>query len=139
MENLGSAHRSCDVSHTPSRRYRILPLTITYLLLCLVPASFGVLLSYTAQPGGITQSNAFIAPFLGPWSRTLPPNPHPVSTWSHKYTLFAECLTAVLAFSLIGSYLATSRWLRLTSTVVAMPATVLWTLSGLLKVASQLA
>jgi hypothetical protein len=112
-------------------------LSIMYGLICLLPAFFGVLLSFAAQPGGITQSNAFLAPFLGPWSQTLPPNPHPVSTWSAQHTAFAMCLTVVLVFSIAGSYLARSHWLGCTSTVVAVLALVVWVLAGLLKVVSQ--
>jgi len=139
MENLGPEHKERDMNQTLAIKDRLLPLSVTYLLLCLLPAFFGVLLSYTAQPGGITQSNAFIAPLLGPWSQTLPPNPHPVSTWSPEYTLFTHCLTAVLAFAIIGSYIAGRHWLRLTSTVVAVLALILWALAGLAKVVSQLA
>ncbi len=117
---------------------RILFLSIIYGLICLVSAFFGILLSFTAQPGGITQSNAFLAPFLGPWSQTLPPNPHPVSTWSPQQTAFAKCLTVVLVFSIVGSYLAINRWLRYTSTGIAVLALVTWVLAGLLKVVSQL-
>ena len=117
---------------------RFLFLSVIYGLICLVVACFGVLLSYTAQPGGITQSNAFIAPFLGPWSQTLPPNPHPVSVWSAEYALFAKCLTAVLVLSIAGSYLAISSWLRCTSTGIAVLTLVVWVLAGLMKVVSQL-
>ncbi len=126
------------MSQALSVKRRILLLSIMYGLLCLFPAFFGVLLSFTAQPGGITQSNAFCAPFLGPWSQTLPPNPHPVSTWSPEHTAFAKCLTVVLVFSVAGSYLALSRWLRYTSTGMAILALVIWVLAGLLKVVSQL-
>jgi hypothetical protein len=117
---------------------RIIILSLIYGLLFLVPAYFGVLLSYTAQPGGISQSNAFLAPFLGPWSQTLPPNPHPVSTWSAEYELFAKCLTAVLVLSVIGSVLATNRWLRYPATGMAVLALVFWVLAGLMKVVLQL-
>jgi len=117
---------------------RIIILSVIYGLLLLVPAFFGVLLSFTAQPGGISQSNAFVAPFLGPWSQTLRPNPHPVSTWSAEYSLFAKCLTAVLALSVIGSYLATNDWLRYPAAGIAILALVVWGLAGLGKVVSQL-
>jgi len=117
---------------------RIMILSFIYGLLFLVPAFFGVLLSYTAQPGGINQSNAFLAPFLGPWSQTLPPNSHPVSVWSAEYSLFAKCLTAVLALSIIGSCLATYRWLRYSATGIAVVTLVIWVLAGLMKVVSQL-
>ena len=121
-----------------SIKRRILLLSVMYGLLCLFPAFFGVLLSFTAQPGGISQSNAFLAPLLGPWSQTLPPNPHPVSVWSLEHTVFAKCLTVVLVFSIVGSYLAINRWLRYTSTGIASLALVTWVLAGLLKVVSQL-
>ena len=49
-----------------SVKRRILLLSIMYGLLFLFPALFGLLLSFEAQPGGITQSNAFRAPFSGP-------------------------------------------------------------------------
>ena len=117
---------------------RIIILSFVYGLLFIVPAFFGVLISYTAQPGGISQSNAFLAPFLGPWSQILPPNSHPVSVWSAQYLVFARCLAVVLVFSIIGSCLATGRWLRYTSTVTAVFAIVVWVLAGLMKVVSQL-
>lgn len=118
---------------------RIIILSVIYGLLLLVPAFFGVLLSFTAQPGGISQSNALVAPFLGPWSQTLRPNPHPVSTWSAEYSLFAKCLAAVLVLSVIGSYLATNDWLRYPAVGMAVVALVVWVLAGLMKVVSQLA
>ncbi len=117
---------------------RILILSSIYGLLCLSTALFGVLLSQTAQRGGITQSNAFLAPFLGPWSQTLPPNPHPVSTWSPESAAFAKCLAVVLAFSLAGSYLARNRWLRYASTGIAVLTLIIWLLAGLMKVVSLL-
>jgi hypothetical protein len=126
------------MSETILSKRRILSLSVTYGLLCLLAACFGVLLSFAAQPGGITQSNAFIAPFLGPWSQTLPPNPHPVSTWSAEHAAFAKCLTVVLVLSIVGSYLASSRWLTYTSTGVAVLTLVAWVLAGLMKVVSQL-
>ena len=117
---------------------RILVLSTTYGLLCFLAAILGVLLSITAQPGGITQSNALLAPFLGPWSQTLPPNPHPVSVWSAEYAMFAKCLGLGLAFSLAGSYLAPGRWLRYVSTGTAVLLLMAWVLTGLMKVVSQL-
>lgn len=118
---------------------RIIILSFIYGLLFIVPAFFGVLLSYTAQPGGISQYNAFLAPFLGPWSQILPPNSHPVSVWTAKYSLFAKCLAVVLVFSIIGSCLPTDRWLRYTATGIAVFAIVFWVLAGLMKVVLQLA
>ena len=117
---------------------RILVLSVIYGLLLLVPAFLGVLISFTAQPGGISQSNAFIAPFLGPWAQTLQPNPHPVSTWFAEYELFARCLTAMLVLSVIGSFLVPNDLLRYTATSVAVVSLIVWVLAGLMKVASQL-
>jgi len=117
---------------------RILILLVVYSLLLLIPAFLGVLISFTAQPGGITQSNAFIAPFLGPWAQTLRPNPHPVSTWSAESELFAKCLTVVLVLSVIGSFLAANIWLKYPAIVMAVVSLVVWVLAGLMKVVSQL-
>lgn len=117
---------------------RILILLVVYSLLLLVPAFCGVLLSFTAQPGGISQYNAFIAPFLGPWAQTLRPNPHPVSTWSAQHKLFAMCLTVVLALSIIGSFLVPNDLLMYTATSVAVVAFIIWVLAGLMKVVTQL-
>ncbi len=117
---------------------RIIFLSIIYGLLCLLAGCFGVLLSYTAQPGGISQSNAFIAPFLGPWSQTLSPNPHPVSVWSPKYKLFTDSLTVILVLSIFGSFFAVNRSLWYLSTGIAGFALVIWVLAGLMKVVSQL-
>ena len=117
---------------------RILILSVIYGLLIFISAFLGVLISFTVQPGGISQSNAFIAPFLGPWAQTLRPNPHPVSTWFAEYALFARCLTVVLVLSVIGSYLATNDWLRYPATGMAVLALVVWVLAGLMKVVSQL-
>ncbi|MBN2592545.1 MAG: hypothetical protein JXA81_03480 [Sedimentisphaerales bacterium] len=111
---------------------------VVYSLLLLIPAFLGVLISFTAQPGGISQSNAFIAPFLGPWAQTLPPNSHPVSTWSARYDLFAKCITAVLVLSIIGSFLIPNNLLRYTATSVAVVSLIIWVLAGLMKVVSQL-
>ena len=117
---------------------RILILLVVYGLLLLVTAFCGVLLSFTAQPGGISQSNAFIAPFLGPWSQTLRPNPHPVSTWSAEYELFAKCLAVILVLSIIGSFLIPNDLLRFMVTSVAVLTLIVWVLAGLMKVVSQL-
>ena len=117
---------------------RILILSVVYGLLFLVPAFFGVLISYAAQPGGISQYNAFLAPILGPWSQSLPPSSHPVSVWSAQYELFTKLLSVVLVFSIIGSALATWRWLRFTATGIAVMVIIIWVLAGLMKVISQL-
>lgn len=117
---------------------RIIILSVIYGLLLLVPANMGVLISFTAQPGGISQSNAFIAPFLGPWAQTLRPNPHPVSTWSAEYELFAKCLTALLILSVAGSFLVPNNLLRYLSAGVAVCTLALWVLAGLMKVILQL-
>jgi len=117
---------------------RIIILSFVYGLLFIGPAFFGVLISYTAQPGGISQYNAFLAPFLGPWSQILPPNSHRVSTWSAQYALFARLLTVVLVFSVIGSCLAGYRWLRYTATGIAVIVIIVWVLAGLMKVVMQL-
>ena len=117
---------------------RILILLVVYSLLLIVPSFLGVLISFTAQPGGINQSNAFIAPLLGPWAQTLKPNPHPVSTWSAEYELFAKCLTAVLVLSAVGSFLIPNDLLRYTVTTVAVLTLIIWVLAGLMKVVSQL-
>lgn len=117
---------------------RIIILSVIYGLLLFIPANLGVLISFTAQPGGISQYNAFIAPFLGPWAQTLRPNPHPVSTWSAEHELFAKCLTVVLVLSVVGSFLVPKDLLRYISTGVAVCALIVWVLTGLMKVISQL-
>ncbi len=117
---------------------RVLILSVIYGLILLFTAFCGVLLSFTAQPGDISQSNAFIAPFLGPWSQTLRPNPHPVSTWSAEYELFTKCLTVVLVLSVISSYLATNIWPKYLATGMAVCSLIVWVLAGLMKVVSQL-
>jgi hypothetical protein len=66
---------------------RVLILSVIYGMLIFIPAFLGVLISFTAQPGGISQSNAFIAPFLGPWAQTLQPNPHASLNWGRRATL----------------------------------------------------
>lgn len=118
---------------------RIFILSVIYGLILFLTAFGGVLLSFTAQPGGISQTNAFIAPFLGPWAQTLRPNPHPVSTWSAEYELFTKCISAVLVLSIIGSYLPSHPWLRYPATGIAVVALIIWVLAGLGKVVSQLA
>ncbi|MCP4609348.1 MAG: hypothetical protein GY845_11610 [Planctomycetes bacterium] len=118
---------------------RIIILSIIYGLIFLLAGLLGVVISFSAQPGGISQSNAFIAPFLGPWSQTLRPNPHPVSTWSAEYALFAKSLTIVLVLSLAGSYLTANGWFRHISSGIAVLVVVIWVLDGLVKVVSQLA
>jgi hypothetical protein len=127
-----------DMDQGFSLKHRFLFLSVVYGIMCLLPACLGVLMSLAAQPGGITQTNAFLAPFLGPWSQTLPPNPHPASTWSANYVAFARFLAVVLVFSVAGSYLAGGRFLRYASTVIAVLALVVWVLAGLMKAVSQL-
>ena len=117
---------------------RIIILLFVYSVLLFIPANIGVLLSFTAQPGGISQSNAFIAPFFGPWAQTLPPNSHPISTWSAGYNLFAKCMTAIFVLCIIGSFLNPNNLLRYTATSVAVVSLIIWVLAGLLKVVSQL-
>jgi hypothetical protein len=126
------------MNQAPSSKGRVVILSIAYAAVCLLFALAGYMISFTAQPGGITQSNAFVAPFLGPWAQTLPPNPHPVSTWTAEYNLFARCLAVALGLSLVGSYLAPGRWLRYLATGMAFFALVPWLFVGLMKVVQQL-
>ena len=126
-----------DESLVSSKR-GIFLLTIVYAGVCLLAACCGMVFSFGAQRGGISQANAFLAPLMGPRSQTLSPNPHPVSVWSPQYALFARCLTVILAFALIGSYLGVSRWLRRTAIALAVPSLVIWVLAGLMKVVLEL-
>jgi hypothetical protein len=114
-------------------------LTIIYGSLFILASLIGFTLSFAAQPGGISQSNALIAPFLGPWSQTLPPNRHPISTWSADYALFAKGLTLALVLVIAGSYLTANDWLCYISGGIAVFVVIIWVLSGLMKVVSQLA
>jgi hypothetical protein len=118
---------------------RRITLSIVYGLIFVIGSLFGLMLSFAAQPGGISQSNALIAPFMGPWSQILRPNPHPVSTWSAEYELFAKSLTVVLVLSLACSFIVVNDTPRYISTIIAVPALVVWVLAGLMKVVSQLA
>ncbi|MDX9974165.1 MAG: hypothetical protein RBU21_14365 [FCB group bacterium] len=95
-------------------------------------------MSTGAQRGGITFGNAILAVLLGPWSEILPPNAHAISSWNVEHTLFAICLTALLGFTVAGSWFAKRRWLRYSSTGVSVLALVGWVLAGLLKVATEL-
>lgn len=126
-----------DESLVSSQR-GMLPLSIVYGGVCLLAACGGMFLSFGAQRGGISHANAFGAPLMGPWSQTLPPNPHPVSVWLPQCALFARCLTVILAFALAGSYLGVSRWLRHTAIALAAPSLVIWVLAGLMKVVLEL-
>jgi hypothetical protein len=117
---------------------RIVILSFVYSVIIFIVAFLGVLISFTAQPGGINQYNAFIAPFLGPWAQTLPPNSHPISTWSAGYDLFAKCLTVILVLSVIGSFVLPNDLLRYTATSVAVVSLIIWVLAGLMKVVTQL-
>ncbi|MBN2588702.1 MAG: hypothetical protein JXA96_02480 [Sedimentisphaerales bacterium] len=127
------------INHISDNKIRILIIFMIYVLICFVACSLGMLASFAAQPGGITQKNAFIAPLIGPWSQTLPPNSHPVRTWSEKYKTFAVILAIVLPLSMLGSFLFIDFLLSYTSTVIAILSLILWILLGLGKVLSQLA
>ena len=130
---------TCYIDHLKENKVRILIFLTIYIFIVSIACCLGTLLSLGAQRGGITPKNAFIAPLIGPWSQTLPPNSHQVRSWTEGYKLFAQMLTAVLVLSLAGSFLIRNFWLSYFSTVSAVLALIVWVLSGLIKVVSQLA
>ncbi len=73
-----------------------------YVLALMIPALLAVPLSAGGQPGHITAANAFLAPFLGPWSETLPPNAHPISAWTPH--LFDKAVILSVATVVLTQY-----------------------------------
>jgi hypothetical protein len=128
----------CHINHINDNRERILIFFTIFILILFLAGTLGSCLSFLAQPGGITKINAFIAPFLGPWSQILPPNSHEMRFWSERYKIFAISLTAVLVLFLAGSILFINFWLSYMSTVITFFAIVIWVLCGLGKVVTQL-
>ena len=127
------------INHINDNKIRILIIFMIYVIICFIACSLGVLASFTAQSGGITQTNALIAPLIGPWSQTLPPNSHPVRTWPENFRIFVIILTIVLLLSMLGSFLFINFLLSYISTVIAMLSLIIWVLLGFGKVLSQLA
>jgi hypothetical protein len=59
--------------------------------------------------------------------------------WSADYASFAKGLTLALVLAVAGSYLTANDWLCYLSSGIAVFVVILWVLSGLMKVVSQLA
>ena len=126
------------IDYISENKTRILIIFAIYISIIFAACALGVFLSFGAQPGGITQVNAFIAPLIGPWSQVLEPNSHHVGSWSERYKMFAIILTVILVICLTGSLLFMNFWLSYMSTVIAFLSLIIWVLSGLAKVVSQL-
>ena len=105
----------------------------------LVAGAVGTAISQSAQPGGIGPGNAFLCPLLGPWSRVLPPNPHPVSGWSQTHRAAVQLWTLALVLCLACSCLTRVDWLRWATTGLSVILITLWVLAGMLRVIMQLA
>jgi len=111
----------------------------TPIAIVLVASSLGVLVSFIAQPGGIGQLNAFLAPILGPWSKCLKPNAARVASPEVlKLALFTLLFLGVSVFTAIGGNHLKKRYLRIITRCVGYAAIVLWCLCGLHKVVVEL-
>ena len=108
-----------------------------YVLALLIPALLAVPLSAGGQPGHITGPNAFLAPIMGPWSETLPPNAHPVSGWPPQQLDKAVFLSAAIGCLLLLSQVTRGKT-AVFATVLAASLLILWAGLGMMKVLLEL-
>ncbi|MCP4643840.1 MAG: hypothetical protein GY851_25585 [bacterium] len=123
---------------TEKRMSRSVRLSIAYGVLFLVPALIGALLSTGAQRGGISMGNAFLAPFLGPWSAVLPPNAHRLATWDPMTLALTRVWTLAFLGALVGSYVSKRPWLTMLTTMLSVSSILMWVLLGIGRVLSQM-
>jgi hypothetical protein len=102
-----------------------------------IPALLAVPLSATGQPGHITSGNAFLAPFMGPWSETLPPNAHPVSGWPPQQIDKAVILSVATGGVILLSCVTRGKS-AVTATVLAVLLLLVWVGHGIMKVILEL-
>lgn len=114
----------------------VLP-TACYALALVMPALLAVPLSAGGQPGHITAGNAFLAPFLGPWSETLPPNAHPVSGWPPQQINKAVILSIAIGVPILLSCLTKGK-IAGTATVLGVLLLLVWAGHGMIKVIIEL-
>jgi hypothetical protein len=116
----------------------IILMTAVYLAFFLLAAAWAVLLSTGGQSGHITAWNAFFAPFMGPWSPVLPPNPHAVSFWSLSEILKAVLLSILFMFCMVASFLNLNRYLLMLTRFSSVILLFIWIAHGILKVILEL-
>lgn len=109
-----------------------------WLCILVSAATYGAFLSTGGQPGHITATNAFIAPLIGPWSHTLPPNARSVGAWPAREVLTAVVMTALLVLCVAFSCLNHVRVVTVLSRVLSVPFFLVWVIQGLLKVILEL-
>lgn len=110
---------------------------VFYALALMIPALLAVPLSAGGQPGHISAANAFLAPIMGPWSETLPPNAHPVSVWTPHLFNKAVILSVTLAVLILLSYVTKGK-VAVTATVPAVLLLLVWAGHGMIKVLIEL-
>ena len=111
----------------------------SYALVFLAASALAVLVSLAAQPGGISQANAFLAPLIGPWSRCLPPNrAHLDAAEIKRFAAYTVVFVTVVTAAGMASYLANNRWARVAVRLAGYAAIALWCLVGIGKVITEL-
>ena len=112
--------------------------TLGFILIVLVPALMAIPISSTGQPGHISAGNAFLAPFLGPFSVVLPPNPFPMERWPASKLMIAYALA--LSILVCGGclYAAKWRWLQFVAGGMTILLLIVWDGFELIKVLLEL-
>lgn len=125
---------STGMKDRPIMQRGMLILAGVWLCILMSAATYGTLLSTGGQPGHITAKNAFIAPLIGPWSHTLPPNARSVGAWPAHEVLAAVVMTVLMVLSVTLSCLSHIRIVTVLSRVLSAPFLLFWVIQGLLKV-----
>ena len=111
----------------------------SYILAVLIASVLAVLVSLAAQPGGITQINAFLAPIMGPWSKGLPPNRAELAAQElQMFPVYTLLFMVIVVFSSIASYYLKNRWIRIIVKLIGYVVIVTWCLVGIRKVLWEL-
>jgi len=111
----------------------------SYAVLVFAFALMGTYLASFAQPGGISHTNGFVAPIMGPWSRVLSPNAQLIQHVASDHYAFTFATTLVVIGLVVVSPLPKHRGVRIPVKVLAHLAVVYWCLCGLVKVVVELA
>lgn len=115
-----------------------LPFTCVYVCLLLLACAISVFLSMGAQPGGIGQMNAFLAPIMGPWSYFLEPNGLTLKSCTQGYLASSALLTVCIGVFVPSSYLVRSRILWNISICIGVFSSVVWGFCGIRRVVLDL-
>ena len=111
----------------------------SYVLEFVIFSALGGFFEVSSQPGGISSLHAFLAPIVGPWSKTLFPPSVPLTAMEERwFPVWTVLFILVLLSSSVAAYRLKARWMRVVLRIFGYMVIAFWCLHGIKEVIIEL-